>query len=508
MAETHEADPELSSPGGQQLPIALTVAIVSVAALLLMLGFLVFERARWFGQADEANIREWLDEARVYRKSVPDLVAELLRMHDRDGFGPLDGPVVVKRKEIADQFARLADPMRIYENQLPLFPTIYVMELSFPGTGWDPIIWRSPLPRPRGQAVQHIEFTPLRDEPRAVIRCVFRAHAFAAEQRAADAARVRQLWFLAIALILGALASLLAWRQERAKLRALRAAESTARAALEKEKRAADLEKVAAQQFARASVAAGSYAHNIKNLLVRPNDLLSRCLESGQVPQTQLAMLSEVRSTLGTVTDRLQQILQTVRREPGATEREEIDLNELIRTLADTWTELASEKWKLDLVIETSAGPLKIQGDRSHLTQMLENLIFNARDATYEYRSVLRDEARATTDPAQRQRLILESASWRGRVILRSRPGPVLEVEDNGIGMTDDVLRKCTETHFSTKRENALFEGLNAGSGLGLSFVTTVVESHGGRMQITSLPRAGATFRVTFSARGAGVQPE
>ena len=28
---------------------------------------------------------------------------------------------------------------------------------------------------------------------------------------------------------------------------------------------------------------AGSYAHNIKNLLVRPNDLLARCIEADGV---------------------------------------------------------------------------------------------------------------------------------------------------------------------------------------------------------------------------------
>jgi len=62
---------------------------------------------------------------------------------------------------------------------------------------------------------------------------------------------------------------------------------------------------------------AGSYAHNIKNLLVRPNDLLRRCLEGDGLSSDQVHMLHEVRQTLGTVTERLQQILRTVRRDPS-----------------------------------------------------------------------------------------------------------------------------------------------------------------------------------------------
>src|SRR5216683_4297395 len=75
------------------------------------------------------------------------------------------------------------------------------------------------------------------------------------------------------------------------------------------------------QLYASIGIMAGSYAHNIKNLLVRPNDLLRRCLEADGVSEDQEHMLHEVRHTLGTVTERLQQILRTVRRDPSRPER-------------------------------------------------------------------------------------------------------------------------------------------------------------------------------------------
>src|SRR5207249_10984564 len=65
------------------------------------------------------------------------------------------------------------------------------------------------------------------------------------------------------------------------------------------EGRAAAAERAAlelkSQLYASIGIMAGSYAHNIKNLLVRPNDLLARCLEADSLSHTQESMLQEVR---------------------------------------------------------------------------------------------------------------------------------------------------------------------------------------------------------------------
>jgi signal transduction histidine kinase len=98
---------------------------------------------------------------------------------------------------------------------------------------------------------------------------------------------------------------------------------------------------------------------------------------------------------------------------------------------------------------------------------------------------------------------LLDAAAWKGIVVVRTqRIGKeiVAEVSDNGIGMTEEVRLRCTETHFSTKRDNALFEGYSAGMGLGLSFVTVVLEHHHARIEVDSAPHQGATFRLIFPA--------
>jgi signal transduction histidine kinase len=64
--------------------------------------------------------------------------------------------------------------------------------------------------------------------------------------------------------------------------------------------------------------------------------------------------------------------------------------------------------------------------------------------------------------------------------------------------MTEAVRQNCLATHFSTKRDNAIYEGYTAGMGLGLSFVAMVLERHQATLNIESAPLHGAMFRIRF----------
>src|SRR5262245_36360779 len=154
-------------------------------------------------------------------------------------------------------------------------------------------------------------------------------------------------------------------------------------------------------------------------------------------------------------------------------------------------------------------GPAWIEADLSHLQQAVENLPLNARGATFEERNHLREQARREGSGARGQgsgsetvrRALIEAAAWKGTIVMRTRregDRAVLEVRDNGIGMTEEVRRRCTETHFSTKRDNAVYEGISTGMGLGLSFVVAILEHHHATLEIESAPLRGALFRVRF----------
>lgn len=475
---------------------------------------------------DREAMEEWVREAIVY-ETLPELAGSYLRLRQRqeqlteeartaddarqgrvrDELRALDTKLRNKREEVLVHLKSLGDPStKIYPKQLVLFPIIYGMTVHFhKRTGLDPVPWDSAKP----PLEQFEEWTvPLKTGPNETVEAWvtlrYRLRVYATQQSKERADVNRQSQLLALLLVICVVALFrfyVARRQQRERERQRAEARQQV---LEAGQRQQQAERTAlelkSQLFANIGIMAGSYAHNIKNLLVRPNDLLGRCLESADLPGEQGQMLHEVRQALGTVTERLQQILQTVRRDPSQSETVRLDLNRLCADLLRDWETLAGDKWKATLRLEAAQEPLWIEGDASHLQQALENLLFNARDATFEMRKYLRDEARGS-DAAERKQALIAAAAWRGEIVVRTRHADgwaVLEVTDNGIGMTEEVRQRCTETHFSTKRNNALFEGMTAGMGLGLSFVQVILDHHGAKLEIESQPLRGATFRVRF----------
>jgi len=550
MSDQRPSSPEPPAAGRWKFVLGLAPAIALWAILVAWVAFLLYDQTLWWRKADKANLQEWLDESRVFRKSLQEMAREYaVAWRKARADSTEESPDVEARSdEIRQQLAAMTDPTRIYQGQLPLFPEIYRLEVRVAGDKDATIEWVSPVPRPRQQGqVQHFEHEVTDDhEVVGAIYIEYRLHAFAKARRDEEA-RARAEWAVG-ALVLCAGVMALVWvyaflnRERRRALKQMRVEQAKEHAenrllqeqlrlrdaehsrdeldrrlleqrleASRQEQRAADAERAAlelkSQLYASIGIMAGSYAHNIKNLLVRPNDLLVRCIEADSMTPSQTAMLHEVRSTLGTVTERLQQILRTVRRDPNRTEMTRVDLNELARDTLHAWAEMGREKWKLRLTVEEAPEPLWVQGDVSHLQQAVENLIFNARDGTFEMRNHRRDQARndPSLTPEARRRAVMESAAWRGEVHVRVRregADALMEVTDNGVGMSEDVIQRCTQTHFTTKRDNALYEGLSAGMGLGLSFVAVVLDHHGAALEIDSQPLRGATFRLRFPAAG------
>jgi signal transduction histidine kinase len=482
----------------------------------------------WLGgdeDYDARAMREWIDEASASRESLPQMVGDYLdqvakvRAKDPE-VDPFSDPLLLLRaQKIEEHLKTLGTINKTDRGQQPLFPIIYRLEVNFDeDLHLPPIVWDSGEPR---HPTQYRELSVHRLGDHATVKVKYQLHAYNKRQRDEQRANTRLRWMsvLAVAGTLLAIAWMyLVQRRERERDRqrlldqqqvdlAQRLQEEAERKLLGQQVATQAAERQAlelkSQLYASIGIMAGSYAHNIKNLLVRPNDLLRRCLETDGVPAEQEQMLQEVRQTLGTVTERLQQILRTVRRDPSRPEFTRIDLNGLARELEHTWKDLAHEKWKLDLTLDLCREPLPIEGDWSHLQQAVENLLFNARDATFEMRNYLRDQARGDSDLTtdSRRQALIAAAGWKGTVRMRTYRADgqaVVEVRDNGIGMTDEVRRRCTETHFTTKRDNAIYEGNSTGMGLGLSFVSVILQHHHATLEIESKPMAGTTFRAHF----------
>ena len=161
------------------------------------------------------------------------------------------------------------------------------------------------------------------------------------------------------------------------------------------------------------------------------------------------------------------------------TTRTMINLNEVVReTLA-----LRSYEQRVTNVVTVEAlatGLPVVFADPHQVKQVLLNLIINAEQA-------------------------MLAAHGRGTLVVRTwhdveRESLVLEVNDDGPGVPDDVQNKIFDPFFTTK-------DVGKGTGLGLTVAYAIIQEHGGRITVRSNPGAGASFFVELPARVEPARP-
>jgi len=129
--------------------------------------------------------------------------------------------------------------------------------------------------------------------------------------------------------------------------------------------------------------------------------------------------------------------------------------------------------------LEVPSGEVVIRADPQRIHQVTMNLAINARDAMphggqldLRVRQVELEEAL----PARYGDV--PAGAW-----------VVLEVQDTGEGMTEDILDRMLEPFFTTKERDE-------GSGLGLAVVHGIVEGLGGRFDVESSPGEGTRVSI------------
>ncbi len=163
------------------------------------------------------------------------------------------------------------------------------------------------------------------------------------------------------------------------------------------------------------------------------------------------------------VTRMVDDLLDATRIEAGRLELSpmRIDLRERARDAVDVHAPIVAN----EIVLELPDEPVVVAADPGRIDQVLSNLVSNA----------------------------LKFSPGGGRVEVRcERRGreAIVEVEDHGIGMSEEDMREL----FAPFRRSA--PEVAPGAGLGLSIVRRIVEAHHGRVEVESERGLGSLFRV------------
>lgn len=197
---------------------------------------------------------------------------------------------------------------------------------------------------------------------------------------------------------------------------------------------------------------AANAAHELRTPLAATRLRLQTALEHG-LSQTEV---QAALNALQTLSHRTEKLLQLSRAESGAAlAREPVDLARLAATVAEEFWRDAQVAARLDLQLDEALHPPQALGDVDALAIALRNLIENALRYAGDARIELAVQAPAT-----------------------------LEVRDFGAGVSAAALANLRQRHVRHSDDQA-------GYGLGLSIVGTIVQQHGGRLMLAS-PPAGA----------------
>jgi two-component system sensor histidine kinase FlrB len=141
--------------------------------------------------------------------------------------------------------------------------------------------------------------------------------------------------------------------------------------------------------------------------------------------------------------------------------REAIPVRELVAELTQVMEPQMADR-RVQLRVDLQCASARVRGDRKALCGALLNLLENALQAS-----------------AAGGAVTLAAGVESGRI--------AISVSDQGKGMSPEVQRRLFQPFFTTRPE---------GTGLGLAIMRSVVDAHGGEVEVRSEPGRGTTFTV------------
>ena len=247
---------------------------------------------------------------------------------------------------------------------------------------------------------------------------------------------------------------------------------------LEERERRSEIERekyIQQEKTAAIGTLAAGIVHEIGNPVAAISELVRSIRDDDAAGKLDL---QDIRNRCDAVLQHLERILAVVRdvsefSASPSEERELLDLNQLIRT---TYRLMRYDKrlLKIGCALELDKNLPPLEGNEEQLIQVVMSMLVNAADA-------------------------VEGVDSRVPVITISthleEDRIHLAIRDNGCGMDDEAQRHVFDAFYTTK-------SVDRGTGLGLTLCQSIVEEHGGTIEIESRAEAGTTVHIYLPYSG------
>ncbi len=242
------------------------------------------------------------------------------------------------------------------------------------------------------------------------------------------------------------------------------------------EQRALENQFAKGQKMQAVGQLAGGIAHDFNNVLTAIIGFSDLLLGNHKPSDPSFQDIMNIKQNANRAASLVRQLLAFSRRQ--TLRPQVLHLSDVLSDLRMLMDRLVGDR--IDLEIKHGRDLWPIKADISQLEQVVVNLVVNARDAMNN-EGMLKIRTRNLTAE--------ECASQYSFQELTPSEYVMIEVEDNGSGMSKDVMDKIFEPFFSTKE-------VGKGTGLGLSTVYGIVKQTGGFIYADSEVGEGTVFHV------------
>ena len=225
-----------------------------------------------------------------------------------------------------------------------------------------------------------------------------------------------------------------------------------------------------AEHMATLGEMATGLAHEIRNPLAGIAGVIEIIGRDLPTTSPARAVVKDVRQEIARINRIVTDLLQTARPHPPKVRKS--DLNTTVEHAVMLGRQQGLSK-AVEITLRKNPSLPEVEHDSDQIHQVLLNLLLNA----------------------------LQAIDQNGKIAVtveRGQDAAVIEVADNGRGISPELLPNIFRPFFTTKGD---------GTGLGLSLARRIVEDHQGRIDVTSTVGKGTTFAVILPLQRAAAPP-